>query len=162
MAAAAQTTDSSRSDTVATNRKARRDYTILEKMEAGVELRGAEVKSIRNKGASLDESFARVAGGEVILTGLHVAPYSHSGAYEVDPRRPRRLLLHRNQIRRLIGQVAEKGRTLIPLRLYLKRGLIKVELGLCQGKQRADKRETLRRKTAEREAERAVASHRKR
>ena len=140
----------------ATNRKALHDYFILEKLEAGVELLGAEVKSIRAGHVSLNEAFARVENNQVFLYGLHVQPYSFSSAATHDPVRPKRLLLHREEIQRLVGKVAIKGHTLIPLRLYLKHGRIKVELGLGRGKQDADKRETLRKKTADQEMARAL------
>lgn len=162
MTASPEKAEPAEAGTIATNRKARRDYHVLEKLEAGIELRGAEVKSIRAREVSLNESFARIERGDIVLHSMHVMPYRHSSAFPLDPRRPRRLLLHRQQIRKLVGQVAEKGRTLVPLRLYLKHGLVKVELGLCQGKLGQDKRETLRRRTAEREAERAMAQRRKR
>jgi SsrA-binding protein len=152
----------SRSGDLATNRRARHDYHILERFEAGLELHGPEVKSIRARDLSLQESFAKIEHGQVTLYNLHVNPYPYSSSFPEDPRRPRRLLLHRGEIKRLIGHIAQKGRTLIPLRVYLKRGLIKVELALCAGKLGEDKRETLRRQTADREAERAIARARKR
>jgi SsrA-binding protein len=129
-------------------------------MEAGIELRGPEVKSIREGRVSVAESFARIEGGEVILHKLHIQPYSHQDGFDLDPIRPRRLLLHAVEIRKLIGQVSQKGRTLVPLSLYLKKGRIKVQLALCAGKQHHDKRETLRRKTAEQEARRALSARR--
>jgi SsrA-binding protein len=147
---------------LATNRKARRDYQILEKLEAGIELRGTEVKSIRAGRASLAESFARVENDEVILHGLHVEPYPHGNRFNHDPLRPRRLLLHKQEIRRLYGLVSIKGRALVPLRLYLRRGRVKVELGLAKGKHAADKRETIKRRTADREAQRAIAERTRR
>lgn len=155
-------TSHSGSTNIATNRKAFRDYHILERMEAGIQLRGTEVKSIRARRVSLNESYAKVEGNELVLHNLHIEPYDHGNVFNHDPIRPRRLLLHRSEIRRLVGQIAEKGRTLIPLSLYLKRGLVKVEIALCTGKQHKDKRETLKRRTAEREAQRAIAEHRKR
>lgn len=142
---------------LASNRKASHDYFILEKLEAGIELRGAEVKSIRAGNFSLNEGYALVEGGQVMLYGLHVQPYSHSRLVDQDPDRPKRLLLHKNQITRLIGQVAIKGQTLLPLKVYLAHGLVKVELGLGKGKQGADKRDSLRKKDADREARRALA-----
>ena len=149
-------------NTIATNRKARRDFHVLESIEVGIELRGAEVKSIRARDVSLDESYAKAEGREVVLHGMHVAPYRHSRVEELEPRRPRRLLLHRREILKLTGQVNQKGLTLIPLKLYLKHGRIKVELGICKGKDSGDKRETLRRKTAEREVAREISERRKR
>jgi SsrA-binding protein len=142
---------------LATNRKALHHYFILEKIEAGIELRGPEVKSIRDGRVSLDEAFADIHNGEIVLRDLHIQPYVHARAAELDPVRPRRLLLHKNEIFRLLGQVQIKGHTLIPLRLYLKHGLVKVEIGLARGKEFADKRETLKRKEHNREMARVVA-----
>jgi SsrA-binding protein len=141
---------------VAQNRKAHHDYHILEKIEAGLALRGPEVKSIRIGEVSLGESYAQVTNGQIVLMNLHVKPYPCARLEVCDPIRPKAVLLHRNEIRRISAQIAQQGHTLIPLRLYLKRGLVKVEIALCTGKQVADKRETLRRKTAEREAARAM------
>jgi SsrA-binding protein len=147
---------------IATHRKAFHEYHVLERFEAGIELRGAEVKSIRAGHVSLNEGYARVDNGQVFLQGLHILPYEHARATECDPARPKRLLLHRREIDRLFGQSAVKGQTLIPLKVYFKSGLVKVEMALCKGKQTHDKRETLRRKTADREAERAIASRTRR
>jgi SsrA-binding protein len=143
--------------TLAGNRKASFNFILLDKFEAGIELLGPEVKSIREGHVSLNESFARVENVQVFIYGMHVLPYSHSRVETLDPVRPRRLLLHRNEITRLIGQVAEKGRTLIPVRLYLKRGFIKMEIALGKGKELHDKRETIKRRTSERETAREVA-----
>ena len=148
--------------TIATHRKALRDYFVLERFEAGIELRGPEVKSIREGRCSIGESYALVDGGDVLLLNFHVQPYEHSRADSYNPIRPKRLLLHRKEIDKVFGQASVQGQTLVPLRVYLKKGLVKIELALCKGKQSADKRETLRRKTADREAERAVAARTKR
>ena len=148
--------------TIATNRKALRDYFVLEHFEAGIELRGPEVKSIRDGRCSIGESYALVDGGDVLLLNFHVQPYEHSRADGYNPVRPKRLLLHRKEIDKVFGQAAVKGQTLVPLRVYLKKGLVKVELALCKGKQSEDKRDALRRKTADREAERAMAARTKR
>ena len=148
--------------TIATNRKALRDYFVLEHFEAGIELRGPEVKSIRDGRCSIGESYARVDDGEVLLLDFHIQPYEHSRAEGYNPVRPKRLLLHRKEIDKVFGQASVKGQTLVPLRIYLKKGLVKVELALCKGKQSEDKREALRRKTADREAERAMAARTKR
>lgn len=150
------------SSLLASNRKASFNYHLLEKIEAGLELRGAEVKSIREGHVSLNESFARIDGAQVYIHGMHVLPYAHSRIETLDPVRPRRLLLHRNEINRLIGQVAEKGHTLIPVRLYLKRGFIKIEIALGKGKELADKRETMKERTAKREVARALVQHARR
>ena len=143
---------------VATNRKAFRDYQVLDKIEAGIELRGAEVKSIRAGRFSIAEGYASIDGGDAILHGFHILPYECSRVAEQDPDRPKRLLLHKREIDRLVGQTAIKGHTIVPLQVYFKKGYVKVELGLCKGKHSGDKRETLRRRTAEREAERAMAA----
>ena len=148
--------------TIATNRKALRDYFVLEHFEAGIELRGPEVKSIRDGRCSIGESYARVEDGEVLLLDFHIQPYEYSRAEGYNPVRPKRLLLHRKEIDKVFGQASVKGQTLVPLRIYLKKGLVKVELALCKGKQVADKREALRRKTADREAERAISARTKR
>ena len=144
---------------IATNRKARRDYHILDTLEAGIELRGTEVKSLRAGNVSLNEGYARIQKGEVYLLDMHIMPYEYGNAYNHTALRPRKLLLHRREIAKLIGRVAEKGQTLIPLRIYLKRGRFKVEIGICKGKQTHDKRETLKRKTADREAQRTIAHY---
>lgn len=150
-------------ETVATNRKARRDFHILETWEAGIELLGPEVKSIRAHDVSLDESHARFQGNQLFLLNLHVKAYACTHHADYDPVRPRRLLVHRRELNRLAGHLAQQGHALVPLRLYLnRRGLIKVEMALCKGKLMEDKRETLKRKTASREAERAIAAHSRR
>lgn len=143
--------------TLASNRKASHDYFILEKVEAGIELRGAEVKSVRAGHFSINEGYALIENGQVVLHGFHVQPYSHGRLVEQDPDRPKRLLLHKNEINRLIGQTAIKGHTVLLLKVYLTHGLVKVELGLGRGKQVLDKRETLKKKTADREARRALS-----
>jgi SsrA-binding protein len=144
---------------LAVNRRARHDYHVLEKLECGIELRGTEVKSCRAGKASLVGTYADIEAGEVWVKDLRIEPFSHGNRFNHDPVRPRKLLLHRVEIHRLTGQTQEKGRTLIPLRLYLKRGRVKLELGLCKGKDVIDKRETLKRRAADREAQRAVAEH---
>lgn len=144
---------------LAVNRRARHDYHVLETMECGLELRGTEVKSCRQGKASLVGTFAQIEDGEVWVRDMRIEPFAHGNRFNHDPVRPRKLLLHRQEIHRLIGQTQEKGRTLIPLRLYLKRGRVKLELGLCKGKDVVDKRETLKRRTADRDAQRAIAEH---
>ena len=148
--------------TVATHRKAFRDYHILDRLEAGLELRGAEVKSIREGRFSLTESYAAIEGSEVHLLGLHIQPYGCARAAEQDPLRPKRLLLHRREIVRLASHVALKGQTLVPLRVYFKKGRAKVELALARGKQDPDKREAMRRRADQREADRAIAARTRR
>jgi SsrA-binding protein len=142
------------------NRKARYEYFILEKQEAGIELLGTEVKSIRDGQVDLSAGFALVENGQVFLHDVHVKPYVFGHQFNHDPRRPRRLLLHKREINKLIGELASKGTTLIPLSIYLNgRGLIKVELGLCRGRQAPDKRNRLREETDKRETARAIAAH---
>jgi SsrA-binding protein len=141
---------------LATNKKAFHDYFILEQLEAGIALLGTEVKSIRAGRINLKESYASVRAGEAYLLDCHVSPYSHGNRENHEPTRPRKLLLHSREIGKLIGKTQEKGLTLVPLRVYLKRGKIKVELGVARGKKLYDKRETERRKEVEREARSAV------
>ncbi len=145
---------------LAANRKALKDYFVLERYETGIELRGTEVKSARDSHVNLAGSFARVENGDVILFNLNITPYEFGNRFNHEAARPRRLLLHRNEIDRLRVQTQKKGHTLVPLSVYLKRGLVKVELALCKGKRQSDKRETLRRKTADMEAARAMTRHR--
>jgi SsrA-binding protein len=141
---------------IADNRKAFHDYHILDVFEAGIALLGTEVKGIREGQANLRDSFARVEQGEVWLYNVHINPYSHRGYVDHDPRRRRRLLLHRHEIRKLIGKTVEKGLTLVPTRLYFKKGRVKVALALAKGKQAHDKRETIRRREIDRETRAAV------
>ena len=136
------------------NRKAWHEYFIEDRFEAGMVLLGTEVKSLRDGKASLGDSYAKIKEGEIFLVDAHINPYGHANRFNHDPLRPRKLLLHKTEIRRLIGKVQEKGLTLIPLRLYFSDGKAKVELGLAKGKKLFDKRETLKRKTMEREMER--------
>ena len=141
---------------IADNRKAFHDYHILESFEAGIALLGTEVKGIREGQANLRDAFARVDKGEVWLHNVHINPYSHRGYVDHDPRRKRRLLLHKYEIRKLIGKTVEKGLTLVPTRLYFKNGKVKVSIALARGKQDHDKRETLRRREIDRETRAAV------
>ena len=143
------------------NRKARHEYEILETFEAGIALKGPEVKSIRAGKIGFSDAYARVERGEVWLHSLHVGAYEPATTWNADPLRPRKLLLHRQEIRRLIGKVDEKGLTLVPLELYLKRGLVKVTLGLARGRTLYDKRDKLRKETQDREARRAMDEHRR-
>ena len=141
---------------IAENRKAFHDYHILETFEAGIALLGTEVKGIREGQANLRDSFARVERGEVWLFNVHINPYSHRGYVDHDPKRKRRLLLHKHEIRKLIGKTVEKGLTLVPTKLYFKNGKVKVALALARGKEAHDKRETLRRREVDRETRAAV------
>ena len=144
--------------TIAENRKARHDYHILDTWEAGVALLGTEVKSIREGRVNLRDSYARIDNGEVWMLNVHISPYSHRGSAAHEELRQRKLLLHRDEIRKMVGKVAEKGLTLVPLDLYFKNGRVKVTLALAKGKQAHDKRETLRRREVERETRAAVKS----
>lgn len=141
---------------VATNRKARHDYEILETMEAGMVLKGPEVKSLRAGKVGFQDAFARVAGSEVWIHNLHISPYEQANRYNEDPLRTRKLLLGRHEIRRLIGKVEEKGLTLVPLDLHFKRGFAKVTLGLARGRKTHDKREKLKQAAQERDARREM------
>ena len=145
---------------IATHRKAFRDYFVEERFEAGIELRGTEVKSLRAGEVSLAGAFARIENGQAVLHKMTVKPYEYGNQFNHEPARPRRLLLHRREIRKLAAETEQKRLALIPLSVYFRRGRVKVELGLCRGKQRHDKRETLKRKTADREAERAMRRRR--
>jgi SsrA-binding protein len=141
---------------VADNRKARHDYHILETYEAGVALLGTEVKAIREGRVNLRDSYARTDGGEVWMVNVHISSYSHRGYADHAEMRQRKLLLHRHEIRKLIGRTAEKGLTLVPLQMYFKNGRIKVLVGLARGKQAHDKRETIRRREVDRETRSAM------
>lgn len=141
---------------IAENRKALHDYHVLETFEAGVQLLGTEVKGIREGKANLRDSYARVEKGEVWLYNVHINPYSHRGYVDHDPRRRRKLLLHAQEIRKLVGKTTEKGLTLVPLRMYFLRGRVKVALSLVRGKQLHDKRETIRKREVDRETRAAV------
>jgi SsrA-binding protein len=143
---------------IAENRKARHDYHILETWEAGVALLGTEVKAIREGGVNLRDSYARIENGEVWMMNVHISPYSHRGSAAHAEMRQRKLLLNRHEIRKMIGNVAEKGLTLVPLELYFKKGRVKVALALARGKQAHDKRETIRRREVDRETRAAVKS----
>ena len=140
---------------VCRNKKARHDYFILDTLEAGIILQGTEVKSLREGKANLKDSFAKVKKDEVFLYNLHISPYSHGNVYNHDPTRTRKLLLHKREIKRLIGKAEEKGLTLIPLDIHFSNGLAKVSLALARGKKVYDKREDLKKKDADREVERA-------
>lgn len=140
---------------VITNRRARHDYHVLESWEAGIVLEGAEVKSLRERRANLQDAYARVEDGEVWLHGMHVAPYAFSRG-DLDPVRKRKLLLHQKEIAELARRTQERGYTLVPLRVYFKDGIAKVEVGLARGKRSYDKRQTMAEREARREAERAL------
>lgn len=139
-----------------TNKSAGRDYHISETCEAGIELVGTEVKSLREGNANLKDSFARIEGGQAFLYNMHISPYEFGNIANVEPKRTRRLLLHKSQIRKLIDQTTQKGFTLVPLSAYLKQGLVKIELALAKGKRHYDKRESLKKKETDREIARAL------
>ncbi len=147
---------------LATNRKARHNYHILDTLEAGIALCGTEVKAIRNHELSIEEAFAVEHKGEVFLHNLHVRAYSHGNRFNHEPVRIRKLLLHKREIRKLSGQLSKEGLTLVPLDLHLRRGKIKVQLGVAKGKNQGDKRETLKKREADRDARRALSEAQRR
>ena len=142
--------------TVAQNRRARRDYHVLERHEAGIELQGTEVKSLRQGHITLKDSYADLENGELFLLNAHINPYEQGNIHNHDPERPRRLLMHKREILRLGARVDERGLTLVPLRVYFKQGRVKVELGLCKGKHTVDKRDAIRERDIQRETEREI------
>ncbi|BBU38504.1 SsrA-binding protein SmpB [Aeribacillus pallidus] len=146
---------------IAQNKKAHHDYFIEETYEAGIVLRGTEIKSIRAGRANLKDAFARVEKGEVFLHNMHISPYEQGNRYNHEPLRTRKLLLHRREINKLIGATKEQGYSLVPLKLYIKNGFAKVLIGLGKGKKKYDKREDLKRKEAKREIERAFQQKQK-
>lgn len=138
--------------TIATNKKAFHEYFVIESFEAGISLSGTEVKSIRGGGVNLKEAWCSIDNGEMIIKQMHISPYDHGNIFNKDPKRNRKLLMHKREIMRLLGLVKQQGLTLIPLSIYFKGSLVKVQLGLCRGKQLHDKRAT----TAKRDADRAI------
>ena len=144
----------------ATNRKAHHEYFILETMETGIALTGTEVKSLRQGKANLNDAFARVDQGECILYDMHISPYDFGNRFNPDPKRPRKLLLHKREIMKLHSEIKEKGLTLIPLKVYFTRGMAKVELGLAKGKKLYDKRDDMAKKEAKRRIDRAMKEYR--
>lgn len=141
---------------LASNRKARHNYQILDTVEAGIALAGTEVKSIRNREVSVEEAFAVESRGEMFLHNLHIRPYSHGNIHNHEPQRIRKLLLHKREIRKIGARLSQQGLTLVPLDLHLRRGKVKVLLGLAKGKNVSDKRETLKKKQSDRDARRAM------
>ncbi len=141
---------------IAQNRKARHNYTVLDTLECGIALVGSEVKSLRAGRVSLEEAYGRMRGGEVWLVGCDIQEYVQANRFNHDPRRPRKLLLHRREIRRFAQQALQQGLTLVPLRLYFKRGRAKVLMGLCRGKQKYDKRQAMKKAEARREIQRVT------
>jgi len=151
-----------KAEDIASNRKARHDYTIVDTYEAGIELKGTEVKSIRAGRINLRDSFARVERGEVILYGVDIQPYERASFEQHESKRPRRLLLHKQEIRKLFGQTAEKGLTLVALRAYWRGSRVKIELGVGRGKSKVDNRHELKKRVETREAARAMADFNRR
>ena len=141
------------------NKKARFDYEILDTFEAGIVLVGTEVKSIRMKKVSIQESYARIKNNEVFLVGMNITIYEQGNRYNHEPVRERKLLLHRHEIKRLTGKLQEKGYTLVPLRMYIKNGKVKVELGLGRGKAKYDKRKTIQKRDMDREVQREMKNY---
>ena len=146
---------SAESRTIAANKKALHDYFVEEALEAGIELSGTEVKSLRQGGVNLKDAWCEIDSGEMFVHGMHISPYEKGNIFNRDPRRPRRLLLHKREILRLFGLVKQQGLTLIPLSVYFKGSLVKVQVGLCRGKKLYDKREDAARRDMKREADRA-------
>lgn len=144
---------------VAQNKKAYHDYFVEEKYEAGVELFGTEVKSIRAGKVNVKESYCDIKDGEVFVVGMHISPYEQGNVFNKDPLRPKKLLLHKREILKLFGLVSQKGYTLVPLQVYLKNSRVKIEIGLCRGKKLYDKRDDMARNDAKRDMERAFKSH---
>ena len=139
---------------VSTNKKARFEFFILETFEAGLVLKGTEIKSVRSGQISLQEAYVRTNGAEIWLIGAHIAPYEHASAFQHDPKRDRKLLMHKKEIRKLYDDVRIKGMTLVPIRVYLKGGRAKLEIGLAKGKKQYDKRESIKERDVERESSR--------
>ena len=146
---------------VAQNRSARHDFFVEESVECGIALHGTEVKSIRQGKVNLKESYAQIRDNEVLVQSMHISPYEQGNVFNHDPLRPKKLLMHKNEIRKLAGLVSRQGYTLIPLKVYLKDGRMKLELGLCKGKQLHDKRDAAAERDAQRDIERAFSSRRR-
>ena len=145
-------------ETVARNKKAYHDYFVLESFEAGIELFGTEVKSVRQGKVNLKDAWCSIEKGEIYVNGMHISPYEFGNIFNRDPMRKRRLLMHKREINRLYGTLKQQGLTLIPLSAYFNRGRLKIQVGLCKGKKNYDKRESIARKDAEREAARELRS----
>jgi SsrA-binding protein len=141
---------------LAANRRARFNYAVEESLECGIELRGTEVKSLKEGKFSFSDAYAKIENGEMWLVGLHITPYRFGNIHNHDPERLRKLLAHRQEIKKLTRKVVEKGLTLVPLSFYLRSGLVKLELGVCRGKKVVDKRDTIRRRDQKRDTERAL------
>ncbi len=146
--------EKSENKTVAQNKKAYHDYFILEEYEAGIELFGTEIKSIRQSKVNLKDSWCNIVGGEIFVNGMHISPYDHGNIFNRDPLRVRKLLMHKKEINRLFGTVKQDGLSLIPLSVYFKKGRAKIKVGLCKGKKLYDKRDVAAKKDAQRDIER--------
>lgn len=146
-------------NSLANNRRARHEYNILETVEAGIVLKGTEIKSIRNGRLNLSDGFAAVENGEVFLFNVHISPYEQGNRYNVDPLRKRKLLMHKNQISRLNGELQGTGMTLVPLKVYIKNGVAKVLIGLAKGKKQYDKREDIKKREQKRQIDRAIKAN---
>ncbi|WP_432667583.1 SsrA-binding protein SmpB [Wukongibacter baidiensis] len=147
---------------IANNKKARHEYFVEETYEAGISLKGTEVKSIRLGKVNLKDGYAEVKNGEVILQNVHISPYEKGNIFNVEPTRPRKLLLHKREIRKLIGYINQKGLTLIPLKLYINdRGLVKLQLGVCKGKKLHDKRDTIAKRDSDRRIQKELRQRQK-
>ena len=142
--------------TVSRNKKAYHDYFVIDSYEAGIELFGTEVKSVRQGKINLKDAWCTIDDGELFVNGMHISPYEFGNIFNRDPRRKRRLLMHKREINRLFGEIKQQGYTLVPLSAYFKKGKLKIQVGLCKGKKNYDKRESIARKDAQREAERAL------
>lgn len=152
----ASSADDKNERVISENRKARHEYHVLDTLECGIVLVGSEVKSLRSGGLSLDEAYGRVEGDEVWLLGANIAEYNFSHAFNHEPKRRRKLLMHRREMRKFAGQAFEKGLTLVPLKMYFKEGRAKVLLGICKGKQKHDKRASIKQRDMKREMDRAI------
>lgn len=142
--------------TVSRNKKAYHDYFVIDSYEAGIELFGTEVKSVRQGKINLKDAWCTIDDGELFVNGMHISPYEFGNIFNRDPLRKRRLLMHKREINRLFGEIKQQGYTLVPLSAYFKKGKLKIQVGLCKGKKNYDKRESIARKDAQREAERAL------
>jgi SsrA-binding protein len=151
------TTEDSKEKIVVTNRKALHEYFIVDTYEAGIVLKGTEVKSLRQGSANLQDGYAVIRNGEVWLMGMHISPFEKGNINNHDPKRSRKLLMHKQEIRRLIGKISEKGLALVPLKVYFKKNIIKIELGLARGKKAYDKREAIKKRETERQLRRDYA-----
>lgn len=141
------------------NKKARFEYEVLDTFEAGIVLKGTEVKSVRHKNVNIQESYARIKNGEVFIVGMNISPYEKGNFFNHEPLRERKLLLHKPEIRRLTGKLAERGYTLVPLRMYIKNGKVKIELGLARGKNVHDKRKTIQERDMKRDMQREIKKY---